>query len=81
MAFGFQTVILNITSPYYLKTKPKNTEKNTKKMHKQANLLTVEAQKKTACLLFLKNLSNIAGVITQMAWLKKKMSHAQSSPI
>lgn len=32
-------------------------------------------KKNPACLLFLKNLSNIAGVITQMAWLKRNLLH------
>lgn len=65
MAFGFQTIIVNLTSSDYLK-----------KNNKQANCFTVVAYKKhPACLLFLKNLCNIAGVITQKAWLKRSLLH------
>lgn len=64
MVFGFQTIIVNLTSPDYLK------KQQTSKL-----LYSGSLEKTPACLLFLKNLSNIAGVITEMAWLKKCLLH------
>lgn len=65
MAFGFQTIIVNLTSSDYLK----------KKQQTSKLLYGGSLEKTPACLLFLKNLCNIAGVITQKAWLKRSLLH------